>query len=193
MKNHSKQKHEKTDSNQRRESTGKTLRPDADGVIRFSRADLNYGFLSNLHEAPFEHGGRTWPSVEHCFQANKFAGTEYERKIRLEKDPVLARELGMRPEQQPGDDWDSNKERVMREALRAKFTHRPELRKKLLATGDNPLIDHEGDKYWGDNGDGTGRNRMGIILMEVRDELRQQHPNDSPQLAPVDRDREDRR
>lgn len=169
------------------------FRTDADGVIRFSRADLEYGFLSNLHPEPFEYGGRSYLSAEHCFQAQKFAGTEYEQKICIQDNPVLARELAMRPEQEPRKDWDEVKEDAMRDSLRAKFRANGELRRRLLATGDTPLVDHEGDKYWGDNGDGTGRNRMGIILMEVRDELRQEFPNDSPQPAPTDREREESR
>ena len=43
----------------------------------------------------------------------------------------------------------------------------------LLATGDAKLVEHtDNDDYWGDGGDGSGRNELGRILMAVRDALR---------------------
>jgi ribA/ribD-fused uncharacterized protein len=47
------------------------------------------------------------------------------------------------------------------------------MRAVLLGTGDAKLVEHtERDAYWGDGGDGSGQNRLGQILMQVRDELR---------------------
>ena len=61
----------------------------------------------------------------------------------------------------------------MRDALRAKFTQHPSLRSLLLHTGDAELIEHtKNDRYWADGGDGTGKNRLGQLLMELRTELR---------------------
>lgn len=57
-------------------------------------------------------------------------------------------------------------------ALRAKFAAHPAIRKTLLDTGSATLIEHtEKDRYWGDGGDGTGKNRLGVLLMRLRDEL----------------------
>ena len=62
----------------------------------------------------------------------------------------------------------------MEEALRKKFSD-PGLRKALLDTGDEYL--EEGntwrDEYWGVC-NGIGKNRLGKLLMKIRDELRQQ-------------------
>jgi N-glycosidase YbiA len=45
---------------------------------------------------------------------------------------------------------------------------------RLLATGDADLIEHtENDDFWGDGGDGKGRNELGRILMAVREVLRE--------------------
>jgi N-glycosidase YbiA len=61
----------------------------------------------------------------------------------------------------------------MLDALRAKFTQHEGLKSKLLATGDARLVEHtKNDSYWADGGDGTGRNRLGELLMKVRAELR---------------------
>ncbi|EPX57578.1 hypothetical protein D187_004911 [Cystobacter fuscus DSM 2262] len=62
---------------------------------------------------------------------------------------------------------------VMRDALRAKFTQHPEMRELRLGTGDAKLVEHtENDDYWGDGGDGRGKNMLGRLLMQPRDELR---------------------
>ncbi len=59
------------------------------------------------------------------------------------------------------------------EALRAKLTQHADLRALLLGTGEAPLIEHTAnDAYWGDGGDGSGKNRLGALLMRVREELR---------------------
>jgi N-glycosidase YbiA len=45
----------------------------------------------------------------------------------------------------------------------------------LLATGDDLLVENApGDYYWGCGKDGSGKNRLGTILMEVREILRRE-------------------
>ncbi len=62
----------------------------------------------------------------------------------------------------------------MYEGLRAKFSQNKELKDKLLATGQAKLVEHtDRDKYWGDGGNGEGKNRLGILLMKLRDELKE--------------------
>jgi hypothetical protein len=69
--------------------------------------------------------------------------------------------------------WESAKDNVMREALRAKFTQHADLRALLLGTDDATLVEHtEKDDYWGDGGNGSGKNRLGQLLMELREQLR---------------------
>jgi hypothetical protein len=63
----------------------------------------------------------------------------------------------------------------MREVVLAKFTQHTEIREILLGTGDALLIEHtENDNYWGDGGDGQGKNMLGKILMQVREKLREE-------------------
>lgn len=60
----------------------------------------------------------------------------------------------------------------MLEGLRAKFEQHPDLAARLLHSGDRLLVEHtRNDSYWGDGGDGDGKNRLGHLLMQVRDEL----------------------
>lgn len=69
-------------------------------------------------------------------------------------------------------DWEEVKDKVMYEIVLAKFTQNPDLKEKLLATGDEYLEEGNtwGDTIWG-TVDGVGENRLGKILMRVRDEL----------------------
>lgn len=132
-----------------------------------------YGFLSNFAPFPIRLKGKNWPTTEHYFQAQKFAGTGHEGEIRRARTPRVAATLGRERSRPLRKDWESVKDSVMREAVLAKFTQHVELVARLLATGDALLVEHtDKDSYWGDGGDGNGRNRLGRILMEVREELR---------------------
>lgn len=72
-------------------------------------------------------------------------------------------------------DWPQIKEDVMRRALRAKFHTHGQLLDLLLNTGNKRLVEHTiDDSYWGDGGDGSGRNRLGELLMELREEIREE-------------------
>jgi ribA/ribD-fused uncharacterized protein len=62
----------------------------------------------------------------------------------------------------------------MKEALQAKFTQHSGLRSLILHTSDAELVEHtQNDNYWADGGDGSGKNRLGKLLMELRAQLRE--------------------
>jgi N-glycosidase YbiA len=141
-------------------------------TIFFYRQDDPYGEFSNFSAHPFKLNGREWPTSEHYFQAQKFAGTEHEETVRNAKTPSIAAKLGRSRSLPLRPDWEAVKEDVMRDALRAKFDKHPKLKSFLISTGDAELIEHtRNDSYWADGGDGSGKNRLGILLMELRAEL----------------------
>jgi N-glycosidase YbiA len=144
-------------------------------IINFYQSNAPYGEFSNFARYPIKLGGKTWPTSEHYFQAQKYAGTPREEEIRQAKTPSEAARLGRDRKVPLRRDWESVKDAIMREVVLAKFTQHDDLRQLLLSTGDATLVEHtENDSYWGDGGDGCGRNRLGRILMEIRDELRRQ-------------------
>jgi len=65
------------------------------------------------------------------------------------------------------------KEDVMYRCLIAKFRQNDDARSVLLGTGNAQLIeDSPTDYYWGCGRNGTGQNRLGVLLMRLRGELR---------------------
>ena len=143
------------------------------GVINFYSVSGEYGCFSNFSPHPITLKGRTWPTSEHYFQAQKFSGTSDEEEVRRAKSPMVAARMGRSRKRPLRKDWESVKDQVMHEAVRAKFTQHADLQETLLGTGDATIVEHtENDRYWGDGGDGSGKNRLGQILMRVREELR---------------------
>ena len=85
---------------------------------------------------------------------------------------MIAARMGRDRKKKLRREWESVKVAVMTEAVRAKFTQHDELRTILLATGDAKLVEHTAnDDYWGDGGDGSGKNMLGQVLMRVRAEF----------------------
>ena len=142
-------------------------------VIRFYRPTDPWGEFSNFSPHQVSLDGRPWPTSEHRFQAQKFAGTPYEEEIRLAPTPMDAARLGRDRTRGLRKDWYAVRDAVMREVLVAKFTQHPDLLELLLSTGDALLVEHtRNDRYWADGGDGSGSNRLGLLLMELREQLR---------------------
>jgi ribA/ribD-fused uncharacterized protein len=142
-------------------------------VINFYHVNKPHGGFSNFSKHAIQFDGKTWPTTEHYFQAQKFMGTDYEEQVRLATTPMQAAQMGRDRSRPLRPDWEITKDNIMRAAVRAKFTQHSDLRAELLATADALLVEHTAnDRYWGDGGDGSGKNMLGRILMEIRDEFR---------------------
>jgi nicotinamidase/pyrazinamidase len=133
----------------------------------------DYGFFSNFSAHPFMLDGKRWPTTEHYFQAQKFKDEQYMDKIRSTNSPMIAARLGRSRKVPIRADWESAKNEVMRRAVRAKFASHEDIRRELLATGSRKIIEKTtNDHYWGCGSTGAGKNMLGLILMEVRDQMR---------------------
>lgn len=137
-----------------------------------------YRFLSNFYQSPVTFGGLTYPNAEAAFQAQKCRNEEDKIKYTLIKNPVVAKRMGKKEPNLPGN-WNEISYGIMLDVVRSKFSL-PEMTEKLLATGDAELV--EGNKHhdnlWGDCScprcaAKVGQNRLGKILMQVREELKQ--------------------
>lgn len=146
--------------------------------IAFYRSNEEpYGVFSNLYRREIVFEGETFPTSEHAYQAGK-PRKEAVRKWLLDApSPAL---LAMAAhglywwDVQTG--WSKTKFDRMRSVLRAKFTQHEDLREILLSTGDARLVesatvDNTVNRLWGEV-NGKGKNMLGVLLMELRDQLR---------------------
>ena len=141
-------------------------------TIYFNDNSEPYSCFYNFSPHPFHLDERKWMTLEHYFQAQKFANTVYYDKIFSAKTAKEAHSLGRSRKAPLRQDWESVKDDIMRRALRAKFTQNEEIRNELLAT-NGQLIVHKTsfENYWGCGQDNTGQNRLGKLLVELRNEL----------------------
>ncbi|KAJ9469638.1 N-glycosidase YbiA [Diplonema papillatum] len=140
------------------------------GVIKFHEVnDVPYGVFSILSPHSIVARHEAYPSAYHYFLCQKFKGTEYEQTIRQagslwEIDRYVRRAEGLHR-----SDWDGVKIEVMLLAVYYKVKQNPEIHALLLSTGGKVIVNHtSSDHFWGDGGDGSGKNMMGVILMAVR-------------------------
>lgn len=141
-----------------------------------------YAFLSNFYPTDgilINIDGQEWvycDTVEHAFQASKTNIPELRKKIALAKTPGKAKRLGRKVPLKY--DWEESKVGIMQQFLMQKFAN-PELREKLLATGDEELIEGNTwhDNFYGDCHcdkckDISGKNMLGKLLMQERDRIK---------------------
>lgn len=128
----------------------------------------NRYFLSNGYECPLTYEGIEYPSAEAAYNAQKSEDIEIRNQF-CNLTWKQARELGQKIKLRDG--WDGMRDEIMLNVIRAKFENH-ELRERLLQTKDEHLeeVNDFGDTYWG-TVDGIGENKLGKILMKVREEL----------------------
>lgn len=143
-------------------------------TIYFYGTRDEYGCFSNFSPHGFELDGFYWPTSEHYFQAQKFAGTPHTEQIRQVKTPKDAAKMGRDRKRPLRSDWEQVKDDIMKKVVLCKFKTHADICQVLLSTGNELIVENSPiDYYWGGGADGSGKNRLGLILMEVRDILRQ--------------------
>ena len=148
-------------------------------VIEFNSKSATHTELSNFHWSPFLLEGKTWPTVEHYFQAQKFpADPVLQEKVRAAKTALGAKRLGRTKTAAFRTDWETVKDDIMYKGIKAKFQQNPVLATLLLETGSAWLIEKAPrDSYWGSGPNGCGKNKTGHIIMRIRQDLASQPSN----------------
>jgi hypothetical protein len=152
--------------------------------IRFYAPAAPYGCFSNFSRHPVTIYGRVWPTSEHAFQAMKAINRATQEVVRGKDSPGKAAQYGRSLLLRA--DWNNVvsgsklkllqgvlvKDEIMYEVVLAKFTQNANCRVELLSTGTATLIEAaESDPYWGEGCSKTGYNKLGQILMLVREAL----------------------
>lgn len=144
-------------------------------------------FLSNFFETEILYDGLVFRNSEAAFQAAKtlvIAQREKFTNLDGRQAKRLGRGVALRP------DWEQIKDDVMLQILKAKFAPGTKLAKRLIDTGNCPLIEGNTwhDNYWGvcqcDRCKGREQlNHLGKLLEKVRAELMQTNEREKEQKA----------
>ena len=123
-------------------------------------------YLSNFYSCPVQYDGLTYQNTEAAFQAAKCVD-QNEREKFIDLTPGRAKRLGRKVALR--EDWNKVRIDVMKEVLICKFSQNHELKEKLIATGNEELIEGNNwnDRFWGVCR-GVGQNHLGKLLMEIR-------------------------
>lgn len=141
-------------------------------IYFYSKTENDYGCFSNFALYGFYLDGEYWKTVEHYFQGQKFLDETQRQRIARAATPKEAKRLGRQNGLREG--WDEMRDDVMRRGVLEKFRTNADIRAILLGTGEEELIEASpSDYYWGCGAKGTGKNRLGQILMETRTILRE--------------------
>ncbi len=141
-------------------------------AIYVSRTDSDNP-LSSYSNHSFELDASTWPSVEHYYQANKFSDDAIKASIKAAKTPEEARKIAKKNKRKIRSDWKRNKITFMTRAIYIKCCSHEAVRRSLLSTGSDDIIENsQYDYFWGCGRDLRGDNTYGKILMDVRRKIK---------------------
>ncbi|GJH22674.1 NADAR family protein [Caballeronia novacaledonica] len=146
--------------------------------IEFYRAsEKPYGVFSNLYKRAIIFEDVEYPTSEHAYQAGKARKDNVRAWLMAAPSPSL---LAMAAHGlyvwDVHPDWSKTKFDRMKRVLHAKFSQHLDLQEILLSTGDARLVeaatvDNAVNRLWGEV-KGVGKNMLGTLLMEVREEIR---------------------
>ena len=155
-------------------------------IICFHNPEEENGYLSNWYLSYFKIGGKEFSSAEQYMMYRKaicFKDEEIAKKIMATQDVRLIKALGREVHNYVDSVWASQREEAVYEGLFAKFSQNPELKKRLLGTGDALLAECAvKDRIWGiglsmndpdrlDPSKWRGASLLGKTLMKVRETL----------------------
>lgn len=141
-------------------------------ILDFYRTTDPYGEFSNFALFPVYVDEEWWKTSEHYYQAHKYESPELINWVKEAPTPMEAANRGRDKSIPKRPDWEEIKDQVMEKAVMDKFTRHPRLTRLLVSTGKARIYEHtKNDCYWGDCGDRTGKNKLGLLLEGIRAHL----------------------
>jgi type I restriction enzyme S subunit len=146
----------------------------------FGTTSGEFGALSNMApDFPIVIQGVRIPTAEALYQACRFPDhPEIQRLIIDQLSPMTAKMKSKRYHDKTRSDWDGVRVNIMRWCLRAKLEQNwKRFGAALDRTGSRPIVEESRkDEFWGakpkEAGTLFGRNVLGRLLMELRDQFR---------------------
>ena len=163
--------------------TANNQNPEEIEVIAFTKVKLPFGELGNMSPHRITYEGKRYKTAEALFQALRFEDEEIREAIRTSSSPMTAKwtatkyrtKMVVEPRSQQGLE-------NMRLVLRLKVDQNPEVRRILLATHGEEIIEdcskrrRGSGEFWGAafiDGEWRGLNWLGKLLMELRTKIRE--------------------
>lgn len=150
-------------------------------AIKFYHKEEGNFYLSNFYPVELSVFGYKYPSSEHAYQSQKFkpeSETFKEFFDAKNSSAEAAYRIGRKKtdlKYENKEDWDRAKDKVMYDVVWAKFSQNQDIKKMLLETGRQQLIEWTkptrsgSDSFWGiSRVNGQGKNHLGKILMTIR-------------------------
>ncbi len=156
-------------------------------AVFFHKPEEPYGWLSNWAPSEFILDGVKYSSVEQYIMHQKcvlFGDVEAAEQVMKTNDPAKQQAIARGAHGYIENVWNGQRQMIGEKGLHAKFYQNPDLRKKLLDTGDAWLVEcANSDKIWAcgvglyqdgkeDVSKWKGTNILGFALMKVREELK---------------------
>jgi ribA/ribD-fused uncharacterized protein len=147
--------------------------------VSFRKTKDRYGGLSNMCSGfPILVGNYSFLTSEHLYQVCRFNEySDIQEVIQNEKSPMGGKMKSKRYISYTRDDWDFVRVDIMDWCIRMKLKcNWYSFGGLLLSTGENEIVeDSHKDRFWGcvldSEGDYVGRNILGKLLMNLREEL----------------------
>lgn len=140
--------------------------------VIFCRLRDTWGEFSNFFPLGFTVNDIYYKTSEHYYQSKKFEGHPDEQDVIDAKGPEKSAQIGRDTSRPLRKDWDLIKDNVMFDALVYKFTAHESLKELLLSTKDEDIVEFSNkDFYWGSGNDFTGLNKLGKLLVMLRQGL----------------------
>ncbi len=150
-------------------------------MIAFTKVALPFGCLGNMSPDPVTYRGKRFRTAEALFQSLRFEDEEVVEAIRSAHSPMTAKMIAKKHKSKmtilPQGEQDLEN---MRLVLRLKVEQNPEMRRILLATRDEQILEdctnrNRGSaQFWGAalvDGEWQGYNWLGRLWMEMRTEI----------------------
>lgn len=137
-------------------------------------------YFSPYSAHAIEINGVVFPTVEHAYQCQRYADEKIIEEILSARSPVKAWETSSKYKhlQIPEFMNEEYKLEVMKKLMKLKVEQHDEIHKALSDSYSLEIIKHittypPGDGFWDDGENGEGKNHMGRMWMEIREELKQ--------------------
>lgn len=163
--------------------------------VVFLKTNEPFGGLSNMAGGyPIHVNGLRILTSEALYQSCRFPHLPDVQKMIIGQISPMTAKMRSKPYRKDSrSDWDQVRVRIMRWCLRMKLVNNwNTFSALLLRTGERPIVEESRkDDFWGakavDNGETlVGMNVLGRLLMELREQLKQQEHGATFNVAPPD-------